>query len=48
MFTKPNALLAIKFPGSQSLGTGMKRRGHWAVIKESVSATRMTRKRLLR
>ncbi|WP_265033561.1 hypothetical protein [Wolbachia endosymbiont (group A) of Sicus ferrugineus] len=27
---------------SQCLGTGMTRRGHWAVIKESVSATRMT------
>ncbi|MGL9758798.1 MAG: hypothetical protein ACR5LA_08350 [Wolbachia sp.] len=27
IFTKPNALLAIKFPGSQCLGTGMT--PHW-------------------
>ncbi|WP_410542002.1 hypothetical protein [Wolbachia endosymbiont (group B) of Limnophora tigrina] len=39
IFTKPNALLAIKFPGSQCLGTGMTRRGHW---DDKKGATRMT------
>ncbi|WP_410542042.1 hypothetical protein [Wolbachia endosymbiont (group A) of Pogonocherus hispidulus] len=41
ILTKPNALLAIKFPGSQCLGTGMTPLGT-AVIKEPVSATWMT------
>ncbi|WP_285520266.1 hypothetical protein [Wolbachia pipientis] len=38
ILTKPNALLAIKFPGSQCLGTGMTPLGT-AIIKEPVSAT---------
>ncbi|WP_250295621.1 hypothetical protein [Wolbachia endosymbiont of Oedothorax gibbosus] len=34
IFTKPNALLAIKFPGSQCLGTGMTGEGSTGITGE--------------
>ncbi|WP_374698240.1 hypothetical protein [Wolbachia endosymbiont (group B) of Limnophora tigrina] len=38
----PMHYLQLSFLDPSSQGTGMTRRGHWAVIKESVSATWMT------